>query len=385
MRPSTVDSRPHAGSAAGAAIAALLKPTLPAFHEARCRQVSSGPDCASHWQSSTSRLCAQLAGRLLLFVWADGLTALFVPKQLAQGLAAMPCCGLQPAGPVGAGAGGLAHLTRQCGAAHAPRRSAEPLVRTALCSTCGIMWQSTSLPNGSTGHRYSATGAVHSQHSSPAFAVTMTLMSSCSCLGQINCCCLSYKPTRLPGQLPRLLSAASWTRILGIVPPQSWIHSHFNPRLSICPSMAPPGSTLLQASCFVLLAAAAVSGRRQLLTTDHTYVNNQSSRPIRGTTFYQNGNSQFVNRLIEPGAQGKVLPAPLLLAAALLLTTSSPWHVLAEAPLACALWACSVAHAPLKHVQAASISLSAVSAAHLIFPVVLQMETSTALAGAASS
>ena len=153
--------------------------------------------------------------------------------------------------------------------------------------------------------------------------------------------------------------------------------------------MAPTGSTLLQASCFVLLAAAAVSGRRQLLTTDHTYVNNQSSRPIRGTTFYQNGNSQFVNRLIEPGAQGKVLTAPLLLAAALLLTTSSPCHILAEPLLACALWACSVAHVPLKHVsravQAASISLSAVSAAHLIFPVVLQMVMSTALAGAASS
>ena len=31
-------------------------------------------------------------------MWADGLTALIVPKQLAQGLAAMPCCGLQPLG-----------------------------------------------------------------------------------------------------------------------------------------------------------------------------------------------------------------------------------------------------------------------------------------------
>ena len=111
---------------------------------------------------------------------------------------------------------------------------------------------------------------------------------------------------------------------------------------------------MLQASCLVLLAAAAVSGRRQLLTTDHTYVNNQSSRPIRGTTSYSNGNSQFVNRLIAPGAQGKVLTAPLLLAAALLFTTSSPWHVFTEALLACALWACSVAHVPLQHVQAAS-------------------------------
>ena len=133
-----------------------------------------------------------------------------------------------------------------------------------------------------------------------------------------------------------------------------------NHRLSISPSMAPTGSTLLQASCLVLLASAAVSGRRQLLSTDHTYVNNQSSRPIRGTTFYYNGNSQFVNRLIEPGAQGKVLTAPLLLATALLPTTSSPWHVLAQPLLACALWACSVAHVLLKHVQAASISLLAV-------------------------
>ena len=190
--------------------------------------------------------------------------------------------------------------------------------------------------------------------------MTVTSMASCSCLDQINRCCLSYRPARLPGQLPRILSAAPWTRILGIDPPLSWICSHFNPRLTICPSMAPTGSTLLQASCLVLLAAAAVSGRRQLLTTDHTYVNNQSSRPIRGTTSYSNGNSQFVNRLIEPGAQGKVLTAPLLLAAALLPTTSSPWHVSAEPLLACALWACSVAHVPLKHVQAASISLSAV-------------------------
>ena len=121
VQPSTVDSRPHAGSAAGAAIAALLGPTLPASHEARCRQVNSGPDCASHWQSSTCRLCAQLAGCLLLLVWADGLMALIMLKQLAQGLAAMPCCGLTPAGPVcaGAAADGLAHLTMQWGAADA--------------------------------------------------------------------------------------------------------------------------------------------------------------------------------------------------------------------------------------------------------------------------
>ena len=44
----------------------------------------------------------------------------------------------------------------------------------------------------------------------------------------------------------------------------------------------------------------------------------------------------------------------------LLLTTSSPWHIIAGALLAWALWACGVAHVPLKHVQAASISLSAV-------------------------
>lgn len=55
---------------------------------------------------------------------------------------------------------------------------------------------------------------------------------------------------------------------------------------------------------FTALTVASYSFSVVSAVTDHTYVNNLSSRTIRGTTSYAGAKSGFVNRAIAPGTTG---------------------------------------------------------------------------------